>query len=223
MFDRIRQQINPQIPDARCPTKEGEPLSHTSFDDVPGLEDEVAMLSKIPEQTILTIEPKDSSSKIERVSPVDIDAVKYVALSSEMIGDANLAIKDGNGDTDISDNTEDQYENSSMSSDPDWTDDVFTDEITNAMLLHTWREEVMNRLPGEIKERKREEERKEEEVQSTLLIWLQEWPEDVMDVFTENMPSSPPQQPQHNGIIICGPCNPSIHVALGLIRITLSL
>jgi len=32
---------------------------------------------------------------------------------------------------------DEQYETASVSSDPDWTDDVFTDEITNAMLLHT--------------------------------------------------------------------------------------
>jgi len=54
----------------------------------------------------------------------------------------------------------------------------------------------MKRLPVEIEERKREEEG-----QSILLIWLREWPEDVVDVFMERIPSFPRQQPQQNGTI----------------------
>ena len=57
----------------------------------------------------------------------------------------------------------------------------------------------MKRLPGQREERKREEER-----QAIMLIWLQEWPKDVVNVFTEWVPPSsqqhqPQQQPQQNG------------------------
>lgn len=181
MFGRIRLEINPQFTDARSLTKEAEPLSLTSLGDESGSDEKITMLGQILEKAAMGIERKDSSNELNSVSPAAIDTAQC----------ADIVLQE---QEDTDDDADEQYDAASVTSDPGWTDDIFTDETTNAMLLHTWREEVMKRLPGEIEERKREEER-----QSILLIWLREWPEDVMNVFTERIPFSPRQQPQQNG------------------------